>query len=137
MDDNSEKQLPLNKLKQIVKICGRVQKLLKMVAGFINSEENAMLKEFKNNLVWNREWYRFEASQTLTDWHLDISSCFINWLRKTIRCYEDLWQRTKAVFKTNWTKRSKGLHIMRARRWKKIDIVKFYNKELMIFPRFE
>lgn len=28
--------------------------------------------------VWNREWYRFEASQTLRDWHLDISSCFID-----------------------------------------------------------
>jgi len=50
MDDNSEKQLPLNKLKQRVKICGRVQKLLKVVAGFINSEENVILKEFKNNL---------------------------------------------------------------------------------------
>jgi len=50
MDDNSEKQLPLNKLKQIVKICGRVQKILKVVAGFINSEENAILKELKNNL---------------------------------------------------------------------------------------
>lgn len=50
MDDNSEKKLPLNKLKNIVKICGRVQKLLKVVAGFINSKENAMLKELKNNL---------------------------------------------------------------------------------------
>lgn len=50
MDDNSEKQLPLKKLKQIVKICGRVQKILKVVAGFINSEENAILKELKNNL---------------------------------------------------------------------------------------
>ena len=50
MDDNSEKQLPLNKLKHIVKICGRVQKLLKVVARFINSEENAILKELKNNL---------------------------------------------------------------------------------------
>jgi len=28
--------------------------------------------------VWNREWYKFEASLTLRDSHLDISSCFIN-----------------------------------------------------------
>jgi len=71
MDDNSEKQIPLNKLKQIVKICGRVQKLLKMVEGFINSEENAMLKELKNNL-------KCEIGNDIAHLHLDISSCFIN-----------------------------------------------------------
>jgi len=47
MDDNSEKQLPVEAYSQDM---WRVQKLVKVVGGSINSEENAMLKEFKNNL---------------------------------------------------------------------------------------